>query len=122
MNSELNKKLAEWVFDEVELVCEPDREHPLGIIYFWKDGQHLSCELFTLSETACFRHLVPKLQFETITFVPVTGTSTELDSIQRWGCGILFKGWEKSISTIGDSETPALALCLAFEKQREENN
>ncbi len=93
MNEELNKKLNEWAG-----TTDVEYTHPtFGIAY-------------------CFKWLEPKLEYETITFVPITGTATELTSLQKWGCKILLRGWKKSVSAIGDSKNPALALCLAIEK------
>ena len=101
----LDRKLAEWSFDKVEFVCEPDEEYPRGIIYFWKGGQHLTCELFTLSETACFKWLVPKA---------IDKIMAEQECNSDFAYAILFKKWLQKLELMIPKAT--LALCLAIKK------
>ena len=120
MNTELDKKLAEWAFDRVEHVCEPDEEHQLGIIFAWKGEQHVACELFTLSETACFKWLVPKL------FTWSIGKNWELQkdlTIKENGIKASIDlhyvdpdKYDQIKPSEAIAETPALALCRAIEK------
>jgi len=113
-----NKALNGRMIDRAGFGCYAEPTPGTSLHWIYPDGTHDVGDApdFVGSLDTCFKWLVPKLRYETITFIPITGTLEELDSIQKWGCRILQKGWSESTSAIGDSKNPALALCLAIDK------
>ena len=111
--NELNKKLAEWAgfkfFPPIESGAI-DVIDPNGSLYL--SPSKIAMPDFTTSLDACFKWLVPKLDYPVLLSSHI-GT----DKVIRYSCLIevcdVPHPWEYGVSLI---ETPALALCKAIEK------
>lgn len=91
-NEKLNKKLAEWA----------------GFVLY---GDYT---YFTSSLDACFRWLVPKLEYY---FSFKFWQTLYKGEARRWVCQAHNKGWVADFGKVETyAETPALALCKAIEQ------